>query len=79
MGEGKWIINRVNIPERDRRAGWGSKLLTKVVQEISGEAKTILVFPGGYNTPKEVLKAFYEKNGFVSNEDESIFTFTPKS
>lgn len=67
---GEWFLNRVSVRPEHRRKGIGSELLRKLKHALDGTTcKKLIVTPGGYGTPLNVLLAFYEKNGFAVVRD----------
>ena len=63
-----WFINRVMAAPavRGYRTGLGAALVRAMVKKCEEMNATapIVVSPGGYNTPAEVLHAFYTHCGF---------------
>ena len=60
-----WFINRVWVPEHLRRQGYGFAVVSELQRIIQKRnLPGLIVTPGGYNTPREVLHGFYSKLSF---------------
>lgn len=62
-----WYVNRVLIAQdQHRRCGIGTALMRRALEHVvqAGLRKGVLVEPGGYGTPWEVLSRFYTRQGF---------------
>lgn len=63
-----WLLTRINVHRDFRRQGNGSALLTEVASRLRRQgALSLIVAPGGYDTPPEVQQAFFTSLGFSSS------------
>jgi ribosomal protein S18 acetylase RimI-like enzyme len=68
LGLRECLVTRLNVPEKYRQLGWGTKLLNKCI-EYADEHKLVLLLEvapsGGMNSTQ--LTAWYCKFGFVGD------------
>lgn len=69
---GTVMITRMNTPEKLRGRGIGKQLLAEFFKQAAAKGFTrAIVAPGGYDPERQGDRIrFYERNGFVQQEDE---------
>jgi GNAT superfamily N-acetyltransferase len=61
-----YVITRINVMERYRGQGYGTKILNQILEDADAEGVTLYLEPspsGGLSL--EELKAWYERHGFT--------------
>jgi ribosomal protein S18 acetylase RimI-like enzyme len=63
------VIELIQIKISDRRKGFGTLVMNKIIEFAKKHNKDILLFADeSFGTPKEYLLNFYEKFGFTEND-----------
>ena len=73
------LITRINVPDRYRGNGIGSKLLQQILKDADQEGITLyleILASGGLTYIQ--LDAWYRRHGFIWDEEQSLMFRKPK-
>lgn len=75
---GTWVISRINIPERFRGMGHGSKLLKRIVAQADAEGVILGLTINPYGAMDyEDLEAWYIRYGFFHHDPTGYLVRLP--
>lgn len=66
------VVDRIEVPESQRQAGTGSKVMQKITDWADASGKTLALTPtGDFGGNKTRLTSFYKRFGFVPNRGKN--------
>ena len=72
----EWYLNRLKVDPKGQ--GHGSELLKKLLEALTlrEDFDILLLEPGGYGSDVDRLIKFYERHGFVLNEERDVWIWS---
>ena len=68
--DGVWEVNRLNVPRHQQGMGYGKRLIQRVCKAADDEGVTLRLNVNPYGSlDRDALVAWYERYGFVVEED----------
>ena len=76
IGVGEWYLNRIKVNIRGQ--GYGSDLLRVLLETLAirKDFAQLVVEPGGYGSDPKRLVKFYERQGFVRNDERECWIWS---
>jgi ribosomal protein S18 acetylase RimI-like enzyme len=75
-----WMLSSIEVNQKFRGNGVASRLLKRATDAADKEGTVLIlgVQPDGTGLGYDALQAWYERNGFVMNEDEAYMIREPR-